>query len=292
MKNHGESARILGAGFFFADPDHEIGIVNLLLVLLALRKHPNKQAVFLDVGMNTGFFSNLMAAQGAEVHAFETQPRCFKYASSALSASGLSSQSVFLYNAGLTDSPGSILQSTQGCDGSNNALSKKSVSLKHIQSWGGGSKRVPTFVLDDSMPASCAPHIFAVKMDTEGAEVMILRGMRKLLKRIDNLQVELGPMYWKNYGVTPADGVALLKQLTNSFGYDAYLMWHVRHDREGRPLSGTGPDLAAGAHPAGAQCTGSSATLRPVLDWQALVTCCMEQNSGANIWFTRQFARK
>ena len=161
MKNHGESARILGAGFFFADPDHEIGIVNLLLVLLALRKHPNKQAVFLDVGMNTGFFSNLMAAQGAEVHAFETQPRCFKYASSALSASGLSSQSVFLYNAGLTDSPGSILQSTQGCDGSNNALSKKSVSLKHIQSWGGGSKRVPTFVLDDSMPASCAPHAAA-----------------------------------------------------------------------------------------------------------------------------------
>lgn len=36
-------------------------------------------------------------------------------------------------------------------------------------------------------------HIFAVKMDTEGAEIKILRGMRKLLsaRKVANLVVEI-----------------------------------------------------------------------------------------------------
>ena len=67
-------------------------------------------------------------------------------------------------------------------------------------------------------------------------------------------------------------------------------MWDVRHDREGLPLAGTGPDLAPDAHPAGARCKGSSATLRPIVDWDALVRERVEHRGGGNIWFTRQFS--
>ena len=171
-----------GISFFLKEPDHEVGIVNLFLTLLARRRYPQRRPVFLDIGMNSGFFSNLMAARGAEVHAFETQPNCFEYASSALAAAGLwpgaaayaavgwaaaGAPGVFLYNAGLTDSAGAITQSNVGCDGANKALTQASSSLRLSgKARGGGQKRVPTFVLDDSMSGgdvACAPHIFAVK---------------------------------------------------------------------------------------------------------------------------------
>ena len=176
-----------GIGFFLGEPDHEVGIVNLFLTLLARQRYPQRRPVFFDIGMNSGFFSNLMAARGAEVHAFETQPNCFDYASSALAAAGLwpgasyegygrdfrstaastaaGAPSVFLYNAGLTDSAGAITQSNMGCDGSNKALTQASSSLRLSgKARGGGQKRVPTFVLDDSMgDVECAPQLFAVK---------------------------------------------------------------------------------------------------------------------------------
>ena len=293
-----------GVNFFLQEPDHEVGIVNLFLTLLALRRYPQRRPVFFDIGMNSGFFSNLMAAQGAEVHAFETQPKCFEYASSALAAGGrwpavydgssseqATAPSVFLYNAGLTDKAGTITQSTLGCDGSNRALTQVSSSLKHIKAWGGGQKRVPTFVVDDSMQAECAPHIFAIKMDTEGAEIKILRGMQRLLatRKVANLVVEILPPNWVHYGVSLAEGAHVLRTLS-TLGFKAYLMWDHRHDREGLPLAGTGPDLAPDAHPAGARCKGSSATLRPIVDWDALVSERVEHRAGGNIWFTRQFS--
>ena len=188
-------------------------------------------------------------------------------------------------------------------------------------------------------------------MDTEGAEIKILRGMLKLLgaRKVANLVVEirkqpaaldasgasssisrlsldpqihrrlwwsaLGPPHhagfsatlthapvsraptiagavppnWSQYGVSLTEGARVLRSLTTTLGYKAYLMWDVRHDKQGMPLAGVGPDLAPDAHPAGARCQGSSATLRPIVDWDALVAERVEHRAGGNIWFTRQF---
>ena len=48
----------------------------------------------LDVGMNDGFFSQLFAAQGCEVHSFEIQPRCIEV--SATVASEITSGTKYL----------------------------------------------------------------------------------------------------------------------------------------------------------------------------------------------------
>ena len=311
--------RLIRAEYFVQEPGHEFPIVNLLLLLhsAAVRRQPRQRAIFLDIGMNAGFFTNLMAAQGAEVHSFETQPKCVGYSSAALRATGPWATSptapspdghtnaVRVYNAGLSDTPGTIRQSTGGCDGFNKALSPESTSLQMINAFGGGMRHVPTFVLDDTISPDCDPRtaIFAAKMDTEGAEIIILRGMRRLLAahRVTNLLIEITPLNWQSYGVVREKGVAVLAELS-AVGFEAYHLWD--NPDPTRPVAGTdeppqlerkapptGASTALGGanapwHPLrGARCSGSSSVFRRIVDWRAYVDGRVEARGGANIWF-------
>ena len=68
--------------------------------------------------------------------------------------------------------------------------------------------------------------IALVKVDTEGAEVVVVRSLRGagLLSRVANLVVELTPQWWRpRHNVSLEEGVALFASLFTAHGFQLAL---------------------------------------------------------------------
>jgi FkbM family methyltransferase len=145
-----------------------------------------------DVGANAGFFSVLSAELGAEVHAFEPNPAVQELLQTTASLGGqitvsrcacgaeTGTMTLYVSNAGETGSSGVMV-----------ALDRESV-------------QVGVITLDEySEDHGVYPQI--VKIDVEGAEADVLRGMHQILRRdrptlIIELHVIKGPVEHATHG--------------------------------------------------------------------------------------------
>ncbi len=62
--------------------------------------------------------------------------------------------------------------------------------------------RVATMRLDNYLPAKGIPNPHWIKLDTEGAEINILRGARKVLESGTRIVCELHPYAWNDFGTS------------------------------------------------------------------------------------------
>ena len=71
--------------------------------------------------------------------------------------------------------------------------------------------------------------IRVLKIDTEGAEVPIVRGMTGLLRDrlIEHIVLEITPMHWPRFGIAARDAAAhaAFAAITDTYHYTAYLMY-------------------------------------------------------------------
>lgn len=133
-----------------------------------------------DVGANKGVYARVLAGLASHVHAFEPNPKVFRWLERALP------ENVTPHAVALSDRDGEVdlyvPQHGRRFSGSAGSLSSRKADGPH------GTVRVTTRMLD-----SCAlGDVGFIKIDVEGAEARVLGGARSTIKRCKPvLQIEL-----------------------------------------------------------------------------------------------------
>ena len=123
--------------------------------------------VFFDIGANVGFYSLLARDMGAAVHAFEPTPSTF-----AVLAKNVSD--VTLVNKAMSDSGGKIPFLDMGIANGTNTIMIKDKDAPTIQ--------IESTTLDEYCESSGVRPTM-LKIDTEGADMKIIRGGMKTLRK-------------------------------------------------------------------------------------------------------------
>lgn len=170
--------------------------------------------VVLDVGANTGAFTILFAhsvGSCGHVHAFEPVTPTFRKLFRNISRSPLSNR-VILNKCAISDHLGRCLIRVPADD-----FAQASLIDHSIASW--SSKLFASYdcafeTLDNYASVHSIRKIHFVKIDVEGAEMLVLNGMRNILTGPSPpiLMLEAFPPWMKDFGFTPDDLFSLLKK--------------------------------------------------------------------------------
>lgn len=183
-----------------ADGDvHERAATERLLRFLT------PEAVFADVGAHLGWFTCVAAPFARFVHAFEANPRVVPLLEENVARNRFRSK-VRVHAVAAADSAGFVAFPSRG--------------TKPGERIGRGDAQIPTVALDDVFAAPAvgrvddSPALF--KIDVEGAEGRVLRGMRGILeRRRPALLLEIHPGKMFELGTDPREVDAIL----DAFGY-------------------------------------------------------------------------
>lgn len=139
--------------------------------------------VFVDVGANFGYFSLLAATRvggGGAVHAFEPQARPCELLRQSADLNGLENISVHQFALGDTEATATIHVPTHAQSGL--------ATLRSEGYWLGGiaqrERQVRVRRLDDVLAAEGVGAVRAIKIDTEGYELPVLRGATRILTEL------------------------------------------------------------------------------------------------------------
>ncbi|MBL7045406.1 MAG: FkbM family methyltransferase [Parcubacteria group bacterium] len=171
---------------------------------------------FVDVGANVGYFTLLAArlvGEGGSVYAFEPEDENFELLERNIKENGY--QNVVLEKKAVSDKRGEL---TFYIDPKN--LCAHSLVAKDGQK----EVRVEAVVFDEYFKDL---QIDVVKIDVEGAEPQVLKGMTETLKRKPTLIVEFYPEGLKNAGQDP---MGYLEYIV-SLGYTLYQITEEGTDR-------------------------------------------------------------
>jgi FkbM family methyltransferase len=156
--------------------------------------------VIVDVGANIGLYT-LIAARltgySGKVISFEPSPRIFALLRDNVQVNGfLESGIIDLRQVALSDSSGVAPFTVYPKDSGHSTLFRGPEGCQQIE--------VQTDTLDRAL--SAIPKVDVIKIDAEGAEPFILRGMRETLKRNPRLRlfIEFAPPHLQNAGVDPS----------------------------------------------------------------------------------------
>jgi FkbM family methyltransferase len=149
---------------------HEIGTERFLL------DHLEPGTTFMDIGANIGYFSLLAAfVAGSRVVSFEPQPEVAGLLRRSAAHNGVEG---LVRVEGLALSDGPAVMRMTSCPG-NTGHSQ----LAQAGQEGALPYPVQVAALDDWLEANPAGPVSACKIDTEGTELRVLLGMRRLLER-------------------------------------------------------------------------------------------------------------
>lgn len=167
--------------------------------------------VVLDVGANAGHFSFLAASRigpQGHVHAIEANPRMASTLLEDVVANGLTDR-ITVHSIGVSDRPGSFTLSE--------APGESPVGQRFLDPSGTSKGDVVEVTTLDTLLPDVAFDV--VKIDVEGADLSVLRGMtRALERRLPRLLlVEAIDEQLARFG----DSVATLLEFMQSYGYEA-----------------------------------------------------------------------
>lgn len=173
----------------------------------------SEQKVFLDIGANIGLMTLSVLAKipQATVYAFEPGPLQAGFLEKTIDGNNLSKQ-VTLYHKALGESVGEATFFIH--DGADIA---KDGFKNTGRGEGGHEITVSVETFDNWWNDAGKPKVVAVKVDTEGAELFVLKGGTEFLSTVKPvLYLEIEPSNLIAYPYTAADIVRFL----NSVGYD------------------------------------------------------------------------
>ncbi len=187
--------------------------------------------VVVDVGANIGIYTLYAARrlQGSgKIYSFEPTPRTYGILRDNVQVNGfLELGIVELRQEAVSDAAGTAQLTVFPDDGGHNTL------------FGDGGERieVATISLDEAMQAE--PRVDVVKIDAEGAEPLILRGMREIIERSPGIRIlmEFAPVHLRRAGVEPG---CFLDEIA-SLGFAVRRI----HDETGEPMESTRDELIA-----------------------------------------------
>lgn len=206
--------------FYAMNRIHEETTTALFLSLLKPRD------VVADLGANIGYFTMLAAravGPAGQVFAFEPEPRNFRYLSKNIELNRYTQ--VTLTQAALADKPGTVKL----------FLCPYDTGHHTIQQFGGIQAYRPDMVLaekvaidvsmvtlDEALAKLDRP-VDVIKMDVEGAELLALAGMERVIRSSPNLRMimEFFPLLVTEMGHRPEE---LARRLLEDFGFEVYVV--------------------------------------------------------------------
>lgn len=158
-----------------------------------LEHHLEPGDVMLDVGAHIGEFTLLAASRGATVHAFEPDPANAALLRVNLEDAGCSG-AVTVHECAVTES-----------DGAMRFLAHRNPSLSALWTADRAAGDAVTIeVRGVRLDALALPRVDVIKIDTEGAELGVLRGATTLLQRCSpTIVFEFAPAQYARFGTTP-----------------------------------------------------------------------------------------
>ncbi len=157
---------------------------------------------FLDVGANIGYFSLLAARlKGVHVFAFEPSPRELARLYRNIILNGRSNITVLPYGLADVDGPASLNLATESDYGMNSVI-----DLSEFTKCAGHLER-PFFRLGSILSQSVLRDVRVCKIDVEGDEMSVLRGMPAVMPLLRKavFVVEISPGFLTRAGCTPRD---------------------------------------------------------------------------------------
>jgi len=179
------------------------------------------EAIFFDIGANVGLFT-LAAGQklrtnGGRVYAFEPCSETFEVLQQNVHLNGL--RNVNPVHAALTDwiGEGTLHVNKSFRDGLNTLGTPSHFDCSVI-----GSQVVPTTTIDHFMKANEIGRVDVMKVDVEGAELLVFAGGRRLLERNDAPVILYEGYSWCTAGFNyhPVEIMWLMKD----FGYELFII--------------------------------------------------------------------
>ena len=152
-----------------------------------MRRHLWPGCIFADVGANHGYFTVLAAAlvgEGGRVFAFEPNPPVYEQLDQHVRLNGFERRVVLVQQA-LSDSSQEGTRFFVSQWSGNSGLSSMMPAASTIAVGGLSPDRtipVRTDTFDRWLAASGAERVDLVKIDTEGAEALVVRGMSEALR--------------------------------------------------------------------------------------------------------------
>jgi FkbM family methyltransferase len=156
-------------------------------------------AVFVDIGANIGIvtlFAARLAGQSGKVYSFEPAPRTFAILKENIQVNGLlESGRIDFRELALADKSGEAAFYVYPANSGHNTMFAGAASAEKI--------RVRTAALDEVLPPGS--RVDAIKIDAEGAEPLIWRGMRRVLADNPGITVvlEFDPGHLSRAGADP-----------------------------------------------------------------------------------------
>lgn len=186
---------------------HEPGLTLVFQTLL----RPGD--VCIDIGANVGahtlLAASLVGAQG-EVHAIEASPTIFARLQHNIARNH--ADQVRLYNVAVTDKAGPVTVFLHGARNSGATTILQDVADERAA---GSEATIHGDTLDAILPADAVARAVLIKIDVEGAEWLVLQGMRALLPRLRPecvVLIELNDDALARFGRTAADVMALFAE--------------------------------------------------------------------------------
>jgi len=183
-----------------------------------VRKTLGPQAIFIDVGANAGYFTLIAAAcvgDSGRVLSIEPNPSIADQLRVNVERSRLSN--IIIEQTACSDSVETSIETLYIPDES--SLGKASLSKSNAGS--EESVKVRSATLDQLILDHALEKVTLVKIDVEGAELMVLRGMTETLSQLRPIIVlELVPDLLANLGTTKDEVISFLA----SFSYSTVSM--------------------------------------------------------------------
>ncbi|HEY1794284.1 MAG TPA: FkbM family methyltransferase [Opitutaceae bacterium] len=179
---------------------HEVGIEAFIL------SHLRPGAAFLDVGANIGYFSLLAAVVGkSPVFAFEPQASVAELLERSVEHNGIGDR-VRVVRGALSDSSSTMRMTA--CPGNSGHSRIVTPGAADAQTY-----NVPVVAFDDWYRENPIGPVCACKIDTEGADYRVLRGMGELLERDrPAVVVEVIDEHLREYASAAADLLELMRK--------------------------------------------------------------------------------
>lgn len=180
--------------------------------MMMVEKFLKKDDIFLDVGANIGAYSLIAASKitRGKIYAFEPSVNCLPILYENISLNQIENK-IQVIEKVVSDKTGFL------------DFDISSVSDYNHMSYSNSEKAVvklPSITLDDFILENKIPHIKLIKIDVEGTELLVLRGLQKSLKSqlVDILIVEVSEWTSKRFTFSPADVFKFLEE----YGFNLY----------------------------------------------------------------------
>jgi FkbM family methyltransferase len=172
-----------------------------------LKKIIKPTDICIDIGANIGYYTILLSKLGKWVHAFEPEPSNYKILEKNVALNNITN--VTLDNRAVTNSEiPTKLYLCHDSHGMHRIFSSRLCSTQFIN--------VPSTAIDYVLPIADF-----VKIDTEGSEFGVLKGMVNLIQRCSpTLLLEWHPPTIEEYGANPEEQYHFLRTM----GYKVYLV--------------------------------------------------------------------